>query len=119
MSEQEKIELERQLKPLRDSIAEKKEMALMTLSDDDREALTQLQKMYWRREKSEEKKLKINSKAIASQPEALISTSKKPLASKALINEEKERLEKINEGNPRNRRKDRFSAIEDVDAAVD
>lgn len=45
ISKQEKLELERLLKPLRDIIAEKKEHALLALSDDDRQALQSLKEL--------------------------------------------------------------------------
>jgi hypothetical protein len=93
----EKLELERLLKPLKDIITEKKEQAVMALSEDDREALNQLQAILQQR--------KTRRQEIKSQLETLRKTSgsssldfEKAMQYNAQINEEKERLEKINHG---------------------
>ncbi|MBA3722296.1 MAG: hypothetical protein H0W88_07835 [Parachlamydiaceae bacterium] len=93
----EKLELERILKPLRDIITEKKEKSLMALSDDDRQALQQLQEILQQR--------KIRRQEIKAQLETLRKASgsssldfEKAMEYNQLVTEEKERNEKINQG---------------------
>lgn len=50
LNKAEKLELERQLKPLRDMIVDKRESSLLSLSDNDREALERLKEVLEQRE---------------------------------------------------------------------
>jgi hypothetical protein len=90
----EKQELERLLKPLRDSISEKKEKALLDLSDDDRQAFEQLKDVLGQR--------KIRRDEVKAQLEILRKSAgsssldfEKAMNLNVQINEEKERLEKM------------------------
>ena len=93
----EKIEMERQLKPLRDIIVEKKESALLALSDDDRESLKQLREVLRQR--------KERRQAIKDQIDAYRKNTGRSSGfdfdqafnSNQLMTAEKERLEKINQ----------------------
>lgn len=96
MSKIEKQELERLLKPLRDIIAEKKEKALMALSDDDRQALQQLKTiLQQRKERRQEVKTQLENLRKAAGSSSL--DFEKAMNCKTQINEEKERLEKANQ----------------------
>lgn len=97
ISKLEKQELERMLKPLRDLIAEKKERALLALSDDDRQHLDHL------------KELLKEKKELRNEIKQQIETYRKAVAGSGLdfeqamryntlIAAEKERLEKVNQG---------------------
>lgn len=93
----EKMECEKLLKPLRDVITEKKEKALLTLSDDDRQSLINLKEVLAERVKRRQE--------IKNQLEALRRSSgasgldfEQAMSFKNQFNEEKERLEKINQG---------------------
>lgn len=95
LSKNEKQELERIVKPLRDIITDKKEKALLALSEDDRQALQQMQNILkQRKERRQEIKnqLEVLRKAAGSSSldfdKAMTYTSQ--------INEEKGRLEKAN-----------------------
>lgn len=97
LTKSEKIELERLLKPLKDVIAEKHEEALLELSEDDRQSLQQLKTiLQQRKERRQEIKnqLEIFRKAAGSSGLDF----EKAMSYTALINEEKERLDKINQG---------------------
>jgi hypothetical protein len=96
LTKNEKQELERLLKPLRDIITEKKEREMMALSEDDRQALQQLQNIL--------KQRKERRQEIKNQLEVLRKTAgsssldfEKAMSIKTQINEEKERLEKANQ----------------------
>lgn len=93
----EKIELERLLKPLRDIIAEKKEQALMSLSDDDKQALQQLKELLSQRK---ERRQEIKAQLEASRKSSVASGLDfvQAMSYNAQIQAEQERLEKINEG---------------------
>ncbi len=97
LTKNEKLELERLSKPLRDIITDKKEKALLNLSDDDRQSLSQLQEVLKQRK---ERKLEIKSR-IEVLRKASGSSSldfEKAMEYTTQVNEEKERLEKINQG---------------------
>ncbi len=97
LTKNEKQELERLLKPLRDIITEKKEKALLDLSEDDRQALLQLKEILnQRRERRQEIKnqLEILRKAAGSSSLDF----EKAISYTNQINEEKERLEKAQQG---------------------
>jgi hypothetical protein len=93
----EKLELEKMLKPLRDIISEKREKALMSLSDDDRNALQQLREVLKQRlERRQEVKDQLESLRKLAGTSGL--DFERAMEYTALLNEEKERLEKINLG---------------------
>lgn len=97
LTKNEKQELDRLIKPLRDMIAEKREKALMELSEDDRQALQQMQTILkQRKERRQEIKnqLEVYRKGAGSSSLDF----EKAMAFTAQIQEEKERLEKINQG---------------------
>ncbi len=93
----EKQELERLLKPLRDAVTEKREKMLMSLSEDDRQALQQLKNILMQRK---ERRLIIKNQLEIYRKEVGSSSLdfEKAMAYTAQINEEKERLEKANQG---------------------
>lgn len=93
----EKQELERQLKPLRDIITEKRESSLLTLSDDDRQSLQQFKEILkQRKERRNEIKNQIELFRKASGSSGL--DFEQAMAHTAQMEAEKERLEKINQG---------------------
>lgn len=97
LTKNEKLEIERLLKPLKDVITDKSEKALLALSEDDRHALQQLQDILGqRKERRQEikKQLEIYRKAAGSSSLDF----EKAMSFTAQINEEKERLEKANQG---------------------
>ncbi len=97
LTKSEKQELERLLKPLRDILVERKEKALLSLSEDDRQALQQLKQILaQRKERRQEIKnqLEILRKAAGSSSLDF----EKAMSYTAQINEEKERLEKVDQG---------------------
>lgn len=97
LTKNEKQEIERLLKPLKDIITEKKEKALLDLSEDDRHALQQLQDILnQRKERRQEikKQLEVYRKAAGSSSLDF----EKAMSFTTQINEEKERLEKANQG---------------------
>lgn len=94
----EKNDLERMLKPLRDIIAEKKEQALMSLSDDDKQALQQLKELLsQRKERRQEIKLQLEAFRKSSGASSGFDFGQ-AMSFNTQINAEKERLEKINDG---------------------
>lgn len=96
LSKNEKQELERILKPLRDIITEKKEKALLALPEDDRQALQQMKSILnQRKERRQEIKnqLEILRKAMGSSSLDF----EKAMSFNVQINEEKERLDKANQ----------------------
>ncbi len=96
LTKNEKQELERLLKPLRDIITEKKEKAMMTLSEDDRQALQQLQNILkQRKERRQEIKNQLELLRKAAGSSSL--DFEKAMSYTTQINEEKERLEKANQ----------------------
>jgi len=97
LTKNEKVELERLLKPLRDVITDKREKALLDLSDDDRQALSQLQEVLkQRKERKLEIKARIEVLRKASSSSSL--DFEKAMEYTTQVNEEKDRLEKINHG---------------------
>lgn len=93
----EKQELERLMKPLRDILAEKKEKALLSLSDDDRQTLQQLKEVLaQRKERRQEVKSQLEVLRKASGSSSL--DFEKAMSYMAQINEERERLEKVDQG---------------------
>lgn len=93
----EKQDLERRLKPLRDLIAEKKEQALLDLSEDDRHLLQQLKELL-----KEKKELRQEIKAQIEVCRKAVHGSgldfELSMSHNAQLAAEKERLEKINQG---------------------
>lgn len=93
----EKNDLEKRLKPLKDIIQEKKENALMSLSDDDKQAFTQLTSVLNQR--------KARRQEIKNQLDLLRKSSgssgfdfEQAMKNNELMNEEKTRLQKIDLG---------------------
>lgn len=96
LTKMEKQELERTLKPLRDLISEKKEQALLNLSEDDRQSLSQLQEvLQQRKERRQEVKNQIEILRKASGSSSL--DFEKAMQFTTQLNEEKDRLEKMNQ----------------------
>lgn len=96
LGKNEKQEIERLLKPLRDIITDKREKALLALSDDDRQALQQMRTILnQRKERRQEIKnqLEILRKGAGSSSLDF----EKAMNFTNQINEEKERLEKANQ----------------------
>lgn len=96
LSKGEKQELERIMKPLRDIIADKREKALLELSEDDRHALQQMQNILMQRKERRldiKNQLEILRKASGSSSLDF----EKAMTYKSQINDEKERLEKANQ----------------------
>lgn len=96
ISKAEKQDLERLLKPFRDMVAEKKERALMALSDDDRQALQQIKDMLKeRKERRQEIKnqLEVYRKAAGSSGLDF----EQAMKYNAQMNTEKEQLERVNQ----------------------
>jgi DNA repair exonuclease SbcCD ATPase subunit len=97
LSKAEKIDIERQLKPLRDLITEKKESSILSLSDDDRQSLLQLKEILkQRKERRQEIKNQIETLRKASGASGLDFVQ--AMSNNAQLAEEKERLEKISQG---------------------
>ncbi len=92
----EKQELERILKPLRDIIADKRDKKLLSLSEDDRQALQQLKNMVCqKKERRQEIKTQLEELRKAAGSSSL--DFEKAIACNHRINEEKECLEKVNQ----------------------
>ena len=97
MSKAEKQEIERQLKPLRDLISEKKESSMLTLSEDDRQSLQQLREVLkQRKERRQEIKEQIDLLRKASGGSGF--DFEQAMNQTSQLAAEKERLEKINQG---------------------
>jgi DNA-binding protein H-NS len=97
MGKADKQEIERQLKPLRDLISEKRESSLLTLSDDDRQSLQQLKEVLkQRKERRQEIKTQIDALRKTSGASGL--DFEQAMNFNAQVAAEKERLEKINQG---------------------
>lgn len=96
-SKNEKQEIERVLKPVRDLITEKREKALLNLSEDDRQSLQQLQQLLQqRRQRRQEIKNQLEVLRKAAGSSSL--DFEKAMQYTDQINEEKERLEKVDQG---------------------
>lgn len=91
----EKQEFERMMKPLRDIIADKKEKALLALSDDDRHALKQLQSILEQRN-ARRQEIKTHLEHLRKGAGSSGLDFEKAITLTNQINEEKERLEKSN-----------------------
>jgi hypothetical protein len=96
LTKNEKQELERLLKPLRDIITEKKEREMMALSEDDRQALQQLQNILKQR-KERRQEIKNQLEVLRKMAGSSSLDFEKAMSTKTQINEEKERLEKANQ----------------------
>lgn len=93
----EKQELERLLKGLRDLISDKKENAMLSLSDDDRQKIHQLRDLLkQRKERRQEIKTQLEQLRRASGSSGL--DFEQAMVYNAQVTAEKERLEKINQG---------------------
>ena len=95
LSKSEKQEIERLIKPLRDIITEKKEKALLALSDDDRQSLQQMKEILSQRKERRQdikNQLEVLRKAAGSSSLDF----EKAMSYTSQINEEKERLDKAN-----------------------
>ncbi len=93
----EKQELERLLKPVKDALIEKKEMDVLSLSDDDRQAIEQLKKvLQQRKERRQEIKKQLEHLRKESGNSGL--DFEKAMNFNIQITAEKERLDKISEG---------------------
>ena len=93
----EKQELERLLKPLKDSITDKREKALLNLSDDDRQALQQLKDVLQQRKKRRDE-VKAQLEVLRKGAGSSSLDFEKAMSYTEQISEEKERLEKITQG---------------------
>lgn len=97
MTKLQRQELERALKPIKEVITDKKEKALLNLSEDDREALNQLKELLkQRKERRQNVKIQIEAYRKASGNSGF--DFEKAMAFNAQLAEEKERFEKLNEG---------------------
>lgn len=97
LSKVEKLDIERQLKSLRDLITEKKESSLLSLSDGDRQSLLQLKEILkQRKDRRQEIKNQIEVFRKASGASGLDFVQ--AMNYNAQLAEEKERLEKITQG---------------------
>ena len=96
LSKNEKQELERLLKPVRDLITDKREKVLLSLSEDDRQALQQMQSILkQRKERRQEIKSQLDVLRKGAGSSSL--DFEKAMNFTIQINEEKERLEKANQ----------------------
>lgn len=96
LTKNEKQEIERLLKPLRDYITEKKEKDMMALSEDDRQALQQLKQILEQRKVRRQdikNQLEVLRKAAGSSGLDIV----KAMSYASQINEENDRLEKANQ----------------------
>lgn len=96
LGKNEKQEIERILKPLRDIITDKKEKALLALSDDDRQALQQMQLILNQR-KERRQDIKNQLEILRKGAGSSSLDFEKAMSFTNQINEEKERLEKANQ----------------------
>jgi len=96
LTKSDKLEIERHLKILKDIIIEKKESAMMLLSDDDRQALDQLKEVLQQR-KARRQEIKQQLEVYRKSAGSSGLDFEKAMNYQSLMNEEKERLEKINE----------------------
>lgn len=97
LSKIEKQELERLLKPLKDIISDKKERALLSLSEDDRQSLHQLKEIYSQR-KQRRQEIKNQLESLRKLAGSSGMDFEMAMKYNVQINEEKERLDKINMG---------------------
>ncbi len=96
LTKNEKVEMEKLLKPLKDLISDKKEQALMTLSDDDKQALQQLQEVLsQRKERRQESKNLLDLYRKSSGSSGF--DFQQAMKLNEQINEEKERFAKLDQ----------------------
>ena len=93
----EKQTMERSLKPIKDIILEKREKALLALSEDDLHAIDQLVEVLEQR-KSRRQDIKLLIEDYKKKCNVSGLDFEKAMHYNELINEEKERLEKVNRG---------------------
>ena len=93
----EKQEIERLMKPLRDIITDKQEQALLSLSDDERQTLQQLRQVLQQR-KERRQEVKNQLELLRKNAGSSGLDFEKALNHTAQVNEEKERLDKANQG---------------------
>lgn len=96
LAKNDKQELERILRPLRDMITDKKEKALLALSEDDRKALEQMQTILKQR-KERRQEIKNQLEILRKGAGSSSLDFEKAMSYTSQINEEKERLEKANQ----------------------
>lgn len=97
LNKNEKQEIERILKPLRDIITEKRESALLNLSDDDRHSIEQLKELL-RQRKIRRQEIKDQLEVYRKSAGSSSLDFTKAMTYAAQINEENERLERANQG---------------------
>lgn len=96
LSKIERAEMEKILKPLKDLISDKKDQALMTLSDDDKQALEQLQEvLIQRKERRQESKTLLDQYRKASGSSGF--DFQQAMKLNEQISEEKERFAKLDQ----------------------
>ncbi len=93
----EKQEIEKLLKPIKEIIANKKELELLKLSDDDRQALQQLKEILTQR-KSRRQEIKDQLEQLRKGAGSSTLDFEKAMSVNEQINEEKDRLEKASQG---------------------
>jgi len=93
----EKNDLEKRLKALKDIISDKKEQAMMSLSDDDKQALTQLTTVLNQR-KERRQEIKNQLEVLRKSNRSSGFDFEQAMKNNELINEEKERLQKMDIG---------------------
>jgi len=91
----EKQQFERQLRPLKDLIAEKKEQSLINLSDDDRKTLENLRQVF-RQKKERRQEIKETMDAYRKTLGSSNLDFEKAFQLRELLDQEKERLDKAN-----------------------
>lgn len=96
LSKAEKMEVERHLKPLKDVISEKKENSLLDLSDDKRQARQQLREVL-RQRKERRKEIKDQLDQLRRQKSGSGLDFTQAMSYNKQMEEEKDRLEKIDE----------------------
>jgi DNA repair exonuclease SbcCD ATPase subunit len=96
-SKMEKQQLERQLRPLKDLVAEKKEHSLINLSDDDRKTLENLRTVL-QQKKERRQEIKEHVETYRKALGASNLDFEKAMHYNELLEQERERLEKANEG---------------------
>lgn len=97
ISKMEKQQIERQMRPLKDVIAEKKEHSLINLSDDDRKTLENL-KFVLQQKKERRQEIKEQVETYRKMLGASNLDFEKAMQYRELLEQEKERLEKANAG---------------------
>ena len=93
----EKQELEKLLKSIKEILIEKQEKALLNLSNDDRQSLVQLQELLKQR-KTRKQEIKVRIEELRKLNGSSSLDFAKAMEYTAQLTEEKERLEKVNQG---------------------